>query len=558
MAQTSSITSSATIDIGDNGAATNGANITSMLALGTGTNTINANQFNVGRTKANGSVVFNPTAGSAAGLTIRGSAGGNSRVTTISIGDHLAAAATNAVGTMDFSLGQVNARIATLFIGTCDNTGSTGDGIGTFTIGPNPNSVVDVNTMNLATVGSGRTTATVNIEGGTFAFGTIPAALGNAIISFSGGITICSNTASSTEAAPFNLGNNFADSTVTFGNPGLGYTGSMTFNGPGTLVGSTTFQVNVPTTINGSLADGGLGTALTMAGPGLLILGGSASTYVGGTTVSGGTLQLGSANGLGSSFGSLGVTGGVLDLNGNSPTVNAVTLAGGSIVNSGSAASLTASSYTLVSGTASASLGGAAAAVAMNGPGLVLLSGSNNYAGGATVSGGTLQLGNPNALGSSSGSLQVSGGVLDLGGQTVTTSGLGGNGGSITSTANGGVLILTPTVPATYSGTITGKAGITLNAPGNTQTLAGPNNYTGPTTVSAGTLALNAPGTLGNGLTTVAPGATLDVSAYNPGGYSFTSGTLTAGPTPPSGTDVNGTLNVTVRSSTLPAARAAR
>ena len=95
----------------------------------------------------------------------------------------------------------------------------------------------------------------------------------------------------------------------------------------------------------------------------------------------------------------------------------------------------------------------------MNGPGLALLSGSNNYNAGTTVSGGTLQLGNPSALGSPTGNLQLTGGVVDLAGQTITTGGLFGNAGSITSTANGGVLVLTPTVPTTYSGTITGEAG---------------------------------------------------------------------------------------------------
>jgi fibronectin-binding autotransporter adhesin len=300
LASTSSITASATIDVGDNGNATNTSNITSVLNLGTGTNTIDTNMFNVGRTKAAGSVAFYPTAGSAAGVTIRGSAGGSSRVTTISIGDHLAAASTNASGTMDFSLGQVNAMIGTLYIATCDNTGSTGDGTGTFIMGPNPNSVVDVTTMNLATVGSGRTTATVKIEGGTFAFGTIPAALGTATVSFSGGSTICSNTASSTETPAFNLGTSGTSSTVTFGNPGLGYTGSMTFNGAATLLGSTTLQVNAPTTLAGVIGDNSSGYGLTLSGTGQLALN-SVNTYSGGTTIHSGTLALGASGTIGAS-----------------------------------------------------------------------------------------------------------------------------------------------------------------------------------------------------------------------------------------------------------------
>ena len=198
------------------------------------------------------------------------------------------------------------------------------------------------------------------------------------------------------------------------------------------------------------------------------------------------------------------------------------------------------------SGTASAALGGTLAAVAMNGPGFVLLAGPNTYGGGTTVSAGTLQLGNASALGTPSGTLplQVNGGLLDLNGQTITAGGLSGSGGTVASSSGGGVLVLTPASPANFSGTIAGATAVTLNAPGAVQTLSAANSYTGATTVTAGTLALGAAGTLGSGNTTITPGATLDVSAYG-SGYSFSGGTLTAGPTPPGGTDVNGSLNVT-------------
>ncbi len=543
LATSSSITATTQIDVGDNTSATN-AGKTSVLDLGAVTNTINANTFFVGHGKANGTLVFGSTAATPPIVTIRGASGGNSRVSTFDIGDHSQSTANNIVGLVDFSSGQVNAIINSLTIGAAANNGGNGGGTGTFIMGPNPNNLVDVNTisMALATTSSHIATGTLLVEGGTLAFGTIGVSANQtATITFSGGSTICSNTASSMETPNFNLGANGASSTVTFGALAGTYSGSLTFNGAATLSGNTTLQVYSPTTINGSI---GGGNVLTMGGPGLLVLGGSDSTYFGGTTVNGGTLQLTNGGALGS--GSVGVNGGILDIHGNSFTnIGPVTLAGGSIINSGSAgASLSASGYTLVSGTASAALAGGGAALLMNGPGLALLSGSNSYGGGTTVSGGTLQLGNPSALGNSGGGLQVSGGVLDLNGQTVTTGGLGGNGGSITSTANGGVLVLTPGVPTTYSGTITGQAGITLNAPFVAQALGAANNYTGPTTVSAGTLALAAPGTLGSGLTAITPGATLDVSSYNPGGYNFSSGTLAAGPTPLGGTDINGSLNV--------------
>ena len=68
------------------------------------------------------------------------------------------------------------------------------------------------------------------------------------------------------------------------------------------------------------------------------------------------------------------------------------------------------------------------------------LSGNNSYLRGTTVSGGTLQLGNVNALGSSNGSVVLSGttGVLDLNGFSPNVGALSGSAGStITSNATG-------------------------------------------------------------------------------------------------------------------------
>jgi autotransporter-associated beta strand protein len=550
LAASSSITATSIVDVGDNGAATN-AGHASVLFLG-GTNTIHTNTLFVGHSKANGTLIFGSTGAAPQIVTIRGASGGNSRVTTFDIGDHSQSTANNVNGKVDFSSGQLNAMIGTLTIGAASNNGSTGTGTGSFIVGANPNNLVDVTTVSMAvSTTSNRATGTLTIEGGTFAFGSIGYSPNNTATVLVQGGTICSNGASSTASPQIHLGLSSNTATVTFGQA-VGYTGSMTFTGPVTLDGNTTLQVNVPTTLAGTVSDGVNGaTTLTMAGPGLLVISGSANLYSGGTVVNGGTLQAGNTNVLGNIF-AVGTTvnGGVLDLHGNNQSVSSFTLNSGSVVNSGTAASLTVTSapnFVLNGGTVSAALSGASTALSMTattGTGFVLLSGSNSYGGGTTVSAGTLQLGNPSALGSSSGGLQVTGGLVDLGGQAVTTGGLTGSGGTITSTSNGGVLVLTPTLPATFSGTIAGKAGLTLNAPGSSQTLNAANSYSGPTTVSAGTLSLLAPGTLGSGVTTVSPSATLDVSAYG-GGYNFSVGTLAAGPTPPGGSDINGSLNVT-------------
>ncbi len=116
---------------------------------------------------------------------------------------------------------------------------------------------------------------------------------------------------------------------------------------------------------------------LTLAGNGTLVFSGTNnSNYNGEFLINSGTVQTGSATGLPSTSGTVQVSGGKLDLNGFSPSTGAVNLASGSIVNSGAAATLTATSFTLEGGTSSASLGGATTPLTMAGPGVAVLSGS--------------------------------------------------------------------------------------------------------------------------------------------------------------------------------------
>ena len=79
----------------------------------------------------------------------------------------------------------------------------------------------------------------------------------------------------------------------------------------------------------------------------------------------------------------LTVNGGVLDINGKSPTVGGVILTSGSIVNSGTtAAALTGTSYTVQSGLISAVLaGGSSVSLTKTTGGVVTLSGNNTYLG---------------------------------------------------------------------------------------------------------------------------------------------------------------------------------
>jgi fibronectin-binding autotransporter adhesin len=288
---------------------------------------------------------------------------------------------------------------------------------------------------------------------------------------------------------------------------------------------------------------GGSGV-LTTAGNGTLIFSGTnSSNYNGEFLLSSGTVQLGSATGLPSTSGTVQVSGGKLDLNGFSAATGAVNMASGSIVNSGAAATLTATGFTLEGGTASAVLGGATTPLTMAGPGLAVLSASNSYGGGTTINGGTLQLGGLATLGSSTSSLTLNNGVFNLNGNNVTVGGVSGPGGLVTATSPA-TLTLAPTAPLTYSGQIGGSASVTLNASHQSQTLAGSLSYTGVTNVTAGTLSITGGTAFTNSpRVNVTAGAVLDVSQLS-GGLSLTGGTLSGGRTSSPGVDVNGNVNL--------------
>ena len=223
-------------------------------------------------------------------------------------------------------------------------------------------------------------------------------------------------------------------------------------------------------------------TPLVKNGNGILVLAGS-SNYSGGTTINGGTLQMQNAAALGSATGNLAVNAGLLDLNGNSLSVNALSGSGsGTIdsVNVGGALTLTVGN-----GGGSGSFSGTirntsgTLALVMAGAGVQVLAGANTYTGGTTVSAGTLQLGNGTINGS------VLGNILDNAALAF------GNGAA-----------------QTYSGVISGGGGLIEAGPGRL-VLTASETYLGPTTISAGTLQLGNGGASGS-LSAGAAAAILD------------------------------------------------
>jgi autotransporter-associated beta strand protein len=273
--------------------------------------------------------------------------------------------------------------------------------------------------------------------------------------------------------------------------------GNLINNGSLIIDRSNTADLTLNTIISGT---GGL----TKLGAGTLTLSGS-SSYAGATAVNGGVLAYGASNALPDST-AVTVAGGGLDLGSYTDTVASFTITSGSLSGSGT---LTAATYTLGGGTLAGNLGA----------GTMTVTGDSNLNGTAdatTVSldAGTLTLGsasrftsNQVALTGSSGASVILGGSesvgslaggfdVALGSATLTT------GNDNTSTA--------------YSGILSGSGGF-MKAGNGTFTLAGPNTYSGRTTISGGTLALSGSGSIGTGGLDLGTSGIFDLAALAAG-----------------------------------------
>jgi fibronectin-binding autotransporter adhesin len=147
-----------------------------------------------------------------------------------------------------------------------------------------------------------------------------------------------------------------------------------------------------------------------------------------------------------------------------------------------------------------------------NGVGSWTLAGANTYSGPTIVNAGTLSTGATNTLSPNS-AVTVNGGTLNIasGFNNQIASLSGGASGTVTIGSATTLTIGGSNISASFGGPITGQGGLTLNTAGiSTQTLTGANTYSGPTTVTAGNLALAGTGQiLGDTAITVAGGATL-------------------------------------------------
>ncbi|MEP6671567.1 MAG: autotransporter-associated beta strand repeat-containing protein [Chthoniobacter sp.] len=263
-----------------------------------------------------------------------------------------------------------------------------------------------------------------------------------------------------------------ASSAITFTGGTLQITGTTLTNLTGHTLNTTTFNggldINSSSnifTLSQSLSGGG---ALTKLGGGTLILSGT-NSYSGGTTVSSGTLQ-----------------GNTASLQGNITSTN--------------------SSVTLVfdqgtTGTYAGAISGNGTLSKQN-AGDLTLSSANTFSGTTRIVAGTLTIGTPLALQSSTIDLNTAdAGTLGFDSQTSATLGnlTGTRDLSLQNTSAAAVALSVGNNGGTttaYSGNLTGSGSLN-KVGGGTLTLTGTNTYSGGTTLTSGTLSISADANIG-------------------------------------------------------------
>jgi autotransporter-associated beta strand protein len=212
-------------------------------------------------------------------------------------------------------------------------------------------------------------------------------------------------------------------------------------------------------------------SGLTKDGAGTLTMTAS-NTYSGPTSVVAGTLRLAGSGSLPSSGKVYVRSAGTLDLNGTNQTVGSISsTAGGLIANSasGTTSVLTVNLVARASTTYAGSLSDGAGVLALNesGSGRLVLSGTNAYSGGTTVSSGTLDIAGSASLPSS--------GVLVVGRSGMVVLGSSGSGASMAQ-----LLAATPSALADSAAT-----GLTLLTDGIDSTVSSSESGDGSTEASA-------------------------------------------------------------------------
>ena len=289
------------------------------------------------------------------------------------------------------------------------------------------------------------------------------------------------------------------------------------------------------------IGSGFVGNSLTLKG---------ASTFTGSTVIAQGmTVILGSATGFGSASAAGLTNNGVVDLNGYSVTIGA--LSGSGTVTNSSAANITFTVGNSNSSTFSGNIQNPNGTISLvkTGSGILTLSGTNSYVGTTTINAGTLDFGGRNSLYNAvQGSWNASN-ISVAAGATIALSTSGANPftssdlSNIASlgTVSGGlksgsfVGIDTGTSAFTYAGTFanTNNGGNSIGVVklgSGTLLLTANQTYTGGTTVSAGTLQIGNGSTgsiAASSATSIASGSTLTLNLVD--GAAFSNSVANAG-----------------------------
>ncbi len=254
-------------------------------------------------------------------------------------------------------------------------------------------------------------------------------------------------------------------------------------------------------TINSAIVDNGTGVvSVSKIGSGLVILAGT-NTYTGPTTISEGTLSLTGAGSL-ADTGAVNLNGAtaIFDLSGitaASETVGSLEGVAGSSVVLG-AKNLTAGGNNSTK-TFNGVISGSGGSFTKAGSGNLTLTGANSYTGATTISGGTLTLSGAGSLDVASAlNLTAASTKFDISGITSAGQTIASLTGVALSTVTLGSKTLTvgDSSSTTFAGIIAGSGGGLAKIGAGTLTLTGANTYTGTTTISGGTIALSAAGSL--------------------------------------------------------------
>ncbi len=376
---------------------------------------------------------------------------------------------------------------------------------------------------------------------GTLTLAASNSLLGTTTIS-AGAIVLGTNNALG--AGPINVsGGTLATGTYTQS------VGAVTLNS-GAITGSGTITATSYTVKDGSISANLAGTnGLDKTTAGTVTLSGT-NTYTGLTHITGGTLQIGADANLGNATNGLHLEGGTLKITASITNTREITLTGNGTFDTG--ANTLALDGTVIGG----------GTLVKTGTGTIVLSGSNTYSGGTTLSTGELQLKSASAAGT--------GAIVQSNGATLvidTTGGIVNNmsvyditflqGADLTGTItlNETEFYVTNNVTATSAGLLEGTGGVNKTGAG-TLILEGAvaNTFTGASTVTGGTLVLS--NSVGSSITgtsiQVDAGATLVLGTDNQigdgTGLILNGGTFIAGTSTAGYSDTLGTLTLSASS----------